>query len=231
MTMALSYDPLTRITNGFLGGEVDSTGRGPVTKLLVQLKKVAACAIQPMLLPVMAYNLWCDRLRIHVRDAAMDIHKKQKRTGLMDGYMMNSTQIAIARAKPGEYNSVHEDLVQTHASLTNDLSRFVEDLGMRCEHGLDLFHKTTESALEKQAELNSFMASKSLTEDQIKTSEAALRSYLDHWRLTAKVAFQQRDQQLARANMQLQVVRYLLYPAKDRRCHRCYPFSFYQVEL
>ncbi|MCJ1246450.1 hypothetical protein MMC30_003657 [Trapelia coarctata] len=193
MTIALSYDPCTRITSGFIGGEVDSSGQGPITKLLSQLRKVFACAIQPMLLPVIAYSIWCDRLRIHVRDAAMDIHKIQKKTGLMDAYMKNSTQIAIAKASSGEYNSIHEELVQAHASLTNDLSRFVEDLGLRCKQGLDLFYQ---SALENP--LN--------TDDQINTSEAALRSYLDHWQLTANVALQQRDQQLARANRQLQVL-------------------------
>ena len=219
--MALSYDPLTGITTGFLGGEVDFEGCGPIAKLLDQLKKVAACAIQPMLLPIIAYSIWCDIFRIHIRDAATDIILIQRRTGLMEGYMQynqSSTQPEMVKANPGEHKSIHEDLVQTHASLTNDLSRFVEDFGKGCEHAIDLFRQITEklvseSALQRlRGNGNSPIATVSLATDLIhetNISNAALRSYLDHWLLTARVALQQRDQQLDRANMQLQVVRHM----------------------
>ena len=205
MTMALSYDPFTRITTGFLGGQLDSADHGPIMELRDQLRKVAAFAIQPMLLPVMAYGIWCDRLRIQMVDAGRDILMIQKRTGLMDGIMTSSMQNAVARAKPGEYNIVHEDLVQAHASLTSGLSRFVEDLGIRCEQALDHFHQITEGTLKTSSKF----AIVSLTKDQRRSSEVALRSYLGCWLLTAKVAFQERDKQLARAEMQIKVVRHL----------------------
>jgi hypothetical protein len=219
MTMALSYDPLTGISSGFLGGEVNSSGRGPVTKLLDQLKRVAACATQPMLLPILTYGIWCDRLRVQVRNDALDVTDIQRSTGLMDEYLHKYTQPKIARGNSANYNTIHKKLIIAHASLTNDVSRFVEDFGKGCEGGLGLFHQFTEgsvpeSSVEKQRQQDELCrASGSLIQDfshQRDISEATLRSYLDHWLITERVALQQRDQQLARVNMQLQVVRPLL---------------------
>lgn len=218
MTMTLSYDPLTRITSGFLAGEVDPNARGPVMRLLDRLKRAAAYAPEPMLLPILTYSIWCDDYCIQVRKLAFDVAKIQAGTGLMDTYLKRSMQYGIAITTPGNYNTIHKDLVVAHASLTNDFSRFVEDLGKGCDGGLGLLQYFNESSVpETYVETHGkheklVGASGSPIQDfshQRHTSEAALRSYLDYWLTTARVNLQLRDQQLARVNMQLQVVRLL----------------------
>lgn len=56
MTVALSYDPIKRITTGFLGSMVDEQGRGPIKVLIERLRQAEAYTIQPMLLPVLMYS-------------------------------------------------------------------------------------------------------------------------------------------------------------------------------
>jgi hypothetical protein len=150
-----------------------------------------------MLLPILAYSVWCDELRMRVSDDTYDVRIVQERTSLIDRYLGSRTRTETRRADPSEFDSIHKALVQTHASLTNELSKFVEDFGTDCERGL--------RAIEENERNLTFGTVVDFLQ-QRKVSEEALTSYLQHWLLTTKAVLQQRDQQLSRVEMQLRVV-------------------------
>lgn len=84
MTMALSYNPVTRITSGFCGYTSQHADKD---KLIEHLKQAKSNAHHPMLLSALTYGIFWDRLRGQVKDVRVETQKVQDRTGLLKDYL------------------------------------------------------------------------------------------------------------------------------------------------
>lgn len=151
---------------------------------------------------------------MHVIVAIDKLPVVEGRTGMVNEYMQGKAKIETRRPNSKEYYNIHEALIQIHVSLTNGVSEFVEDLGVGCERGLEVVNgvakwpESTSQPLQKDAEATPTVGTSKGFLWRKGIFEEVLRSHLHHWRLTAKVLLEQRDQQLTRVDMQLRVVRY-----------------------
>src|SRR6266516_2292540 len=84
MTMALSFNPATRITSGFCGYTSQSAENATVIK---NLKQAKSSAHHPMLLPALTYGIFWDRLRGQIKDVRLAMQGVQAQTGLLKDYL------------------------------------------------------------------------------------------------------------------------------------------------
>jgi len=134
MAMALSYDPLTNTTNGFLGFQNDPPESGFGRLLLTRLKDTATSSGNPLLLPALMYGLWIDALSQENSSVAVTLRREvQDKTGLMDEYLSHN----ILTDDPLNYDAVHRTLLVQHAYLTNGIADYVSRLGTALQNALD----------------------------------------------------------------------------------------------
>ena len=141
MTIVLSYDPRTNITCGFLDHIDKTTRSNPQEALLSQLERVwpqrnnprQALLSQlegaweqithPLLLPSLAFNVWCEILHDDFIISSDRITNIEKRSGLSRPYYgLADDQFSQETVN---YNDVHKDLVLQHTILTSNHLDFV----------------------------------------------------------------------------------------------------------
>jgi hypothetical protein len=207
MTMALSYNPVTRITSGFCGY---TSQRADKDKLIEHLKQAKSNAHHPMLLPALTYGIFWDRLRGQVKDVRVERQKVQDRTGLLKDYLKlpnnehlgnkekkkagNKAEAREHRGKKGrtDYDQLHKLLVEQQARMTN-----VSDLGPACHNALSVISDNSSGPVNPSGEEK---------DTNVLLDDEELQTYIQYLWGAAKIELQYRDQLLSRVNMQLKVV-------------------------
>jgi len=185
--MALSYDPTTKSTIGFL-----SATAGRMTEIVPMLDQVSTYAAEPFLLPILMYWVAASMLRRQMRDIGQIMDQVQQDTGLLDRFFQreNAQGPASVGSKQPQYDDLHQKLVEQHARLTIGLSDFILELGKGCREGLH----TARTLLQEWGIPG---------DDGVRMD---LLQYLKHLENGTKSELQRRQRYLKRVDMQLKVV-------------------------
>jgi ADP-ribose pyrophosphatase YjhB (NUDIX family) len=187
MTFALSFDPSSKMTKGFLGFQMSKEYVTPGLRLLSMIQDVPDQVWDPMLLPALSYGLWTDTLQRDHNRISTNLREVQEKTGLMNDYLRQHRTVEDTV----NFDAVHRTLVLQHAYLTNGMADFVLALG-----------PATVKAIEKIE--GRFPKDPAST--YIYHSEDT-REHVDHMQVRAATEFQHRQRMLDRIAMYLQVVR------------------------
>jgi hypothetical protein len=185
--MALSYDPATKSTVGFL-----STTAGRMTEIVPMLDQVSTYAAEPFLVPILMYWVSASMLRRQMRDISQIMEQIQQDTGLLDRFFQleNTPDPASAGSEQPHYDDLHQKLVEQHARLTIGLSDFLLELGKGCREGLHIARTLRQEwGIPGDDGLN-----------------MDLLQYLEHLENGTKSELQRRERFLSRVDMQLKVV-------------------------
>lgn len=186
MTLALSYNPETNVSSGFLGFVVNDAGISPRDPLLSKLKAASVQVTHPLLLPAIALGTWCHLLRSDQAKVDFEVHEIQRKTGLLNHqYGDSETQHNM-----DEYHKVHKSLVTQHVNLSTDSANFVDALGIAI-----------------QAAFADMSSLKPRFQQEIAKHERELQAFVVHMQDMTRVQKQQRDRMLGRIDIQLKVVR------------------------
>ena len=206
--MALSYDPTTRMTTGFLGLTTGPTGQ--MSELLEILDKLKLNATHPILLPILMYSVCSTILRRQLRDVNRDIDYVQQQTGLLDKYLRSgrrtrpSEKGKTVEEKPN-YDDLHKILVLQHARLTRGLSDFVADLGPACREAITRI---------EHSDIGDSIINKT-------SAHTELQSYLSHLETGTRFELEHRERMLSRVDIQLRVVRNIHCPSIQLSLNSC----------
>ena len=185
MSMALSYDPVTNITTGFLGFENDPPDSGFGRILLHRLRMVGSTCGNPLLLPGLVYSLWIDALGEEHGKVAIALRREvQDRTGLMSEYLSDENLANNAM----NYDAVHQTLLVQHAYLTNGIADFVNDMGTALD-----------AALGKLKGYN-------MPDNGTSYDDSDVTHFIDNMHVRARAQMEHRVRMLERINMYLQVL-------------------------
>ncbi len=182
MTLVLSHDPRTRVTNGFFGYTLNEGD-----EILSTLKKSAHLAIHPLLIPALVHRTWFKIMFNQYAQIHREMRSVQQRTGVMKRYLNEgrSKMSKFDKMNQNDHDDIHETIVEQHAYLSTALSDFVGKLGPAVAEGLDVVKKLNPAAYQ----------------------DLGLQAYVKHWTMRAEREFEHRDQLLKRIDVQIQVVR------------------------
>ena len=121
MTLALTFDPVTRGTRGFYGFQMNRNRPTPGMELLDMIQHDSNQIEDPMLMPALFYCIWINNIQHQHNSIGREMRKVQKQTGLMSDYLRQQKLVENTI----NFDSVHRKLVSQHAYLTNGLSDFV----------------------------------------------------------------------------------------------------------
>src|SRR5947207_2303813 len=83
MTLALSFDPTTRVTSGFLGFQMKATRATPGYHLLEKIRDAASQIQNPTLIPTLMFDTWVNVLQREHKSVSARLRLVQEKTGLM----------------------------------------------------------------------------------------------------------------------------------------------------
>ena len=210
MSIALSYDPKSNMTCGFVRLMAhDQTAEALVANLIPQLKTSPEKSLHPMFLPTLAHGTWLNALRSQHERIHDRLSEVQLSTGMVRGYYMHNPMVNLHGAlQPMEHSTIHATIVRQHAFLTNAMFYFVLSLGDAAEKAFEKVKTIVE-------------ASRKHVMDPI---EEELRVYTTYHKSKAEIESQHREILLGKVQMQLQVVghrRSSLFSSRSLSSNRC----------
>lgn len=137
----VSYDPVSHITSGFAGYKCQRAEKAPLISNLLQAK---SNAYHPMLLPALAFGIFWDRLRGQIKDVRLAMQDVQDKTGLLKDYLKLTN---IAR----QGNRGETDDPQRAATKPDDAQR----RGKKAHTDYNVLHKRL---VEQQARMTNGLA-------------------------------------------------------------------------
>ena len=184
MSLALSFDPISNITRGFLGHVTGNGVNGPIDPVLEDLKRMVDYSSHPVLLPALAFGLWCHILRDDCTNINWQLRDIQGRTGLMKDYL-RQTNAEENLPLYVDFDKIHSELVEQQQYLSSSISDFVFELGEFCLVALSDIGEVQKMAAKRDTEL---------------------KAYILQMQRMAKSELQHKDRMLSRVDVQFKVV-------------------------
>lgn len=182
MTLALSYDPRSRITSGFFGYNMDEGDW-----ILSTLKRSAHIALHPLLIPALIHSTWFKIMFEQYALVHRELRSVQQRTGVMKRYLNEgrSERGELDRMNQNDHDDLHETIVEQHAYLSTALSDFVSNLGPAIAEGLEIVRKL----------------------NPLTYHDLGLQAYVKYLTMRAERELEHRERLLKRIDVQIEVVR------------------------
>jgi hypothetical protein len=123
VSAALSYNPVTKVTSGFLGyiyneSDPEDSMHGVLER--IEKKGAAILATHPMLLPTFILDSWCDFCRVRLEESRQMLRKVEELHGpkIQENWLENTSSL------------------RSHRSLLNETFHFANGLGISCLEAL-----------------------------------------------------------------------------------------------
>lgn len=121
MTLALTFNPSTNTTTGYLAFRSIRHRATSGVLLLESIRDAAGQIHHPTVLPALVFDAWLQILQHEHRRISNRIREVQEQTGLMSDYLRRRSTIE----SDSNYDAAHQTLIQQHAYLTNGIADFV----------------------------------------------------------------------------------------------------------
>lgn len=200
MTLALSYDPSSNITTGFLLHAKSHGNQPTVHPMISVLLKTAHKLPHPMLPAVLFLEYWCDYLRFTLVTSMRDLIESKKQTGVLDEELKrwhreptglsNATTRSVPKQKG--LNDVHQSLIVIHNHMMNDVPTFLQDFSASILEDFDEIKDLNQGHGHQQT---------------IESSGQELKEYVLQIQSSSDTLLRQREQRLSQVDLQLKVVR------------------------
>ena len=214
MTLALSYDPSSNITTGFLIHAKFHGNQPAVHPMISVLLKTAHKLPHPMLPAVLFLEYWCDYLRTTLISSMRDLIESKRQTGVLDEGLKRwhreptglSNTATGGVSKQKDLNDVHQSLIVIHNHMMNDVPVFLHDFSASILKYFDEMRDLTHGLGHQQT---------------VENSGQELKEYVLQIQSSSDTLFRQTEQRLSQVDLQLKVVRnpekLLSSPPRPRR--------------
>lgn len=196
-TMALSFDPRTRTTIGFVGLQLPKPSRPnghPLHEFFDALEDVSEEAINPLLVPALLFGRWVTILGAEHHYVAEDMFKgglaRMEKNGLPLRFSVQDTSSKTPLNQEA-FDRMHRVAIGSLRRLTNNTADFVPKLG-----------DANLTALER---LRGFCRGQQIDRGYA-SSISGIRSYLEHMQVVVDAELQHRSRLTTQLNISLQVV-------------------------
>jgi len=191
------------MTTGFLG-----LASGRANEILEILDHLDCYVAQPTLLLIVMYSVYATRVQRTLHRVQDSIEVVQRQTGLLDNFLKSNELRILSNDNMKDferpnYDDLHQKLVEEHARLTNSIFYFVADLGIAC---FETMKRVEEIRV-------------GISDVSNKNSAKELHSYLSQIKNVVDGGLQYRESSLSRIEMQLKVVRSILYMSISKPEH------------